>query len=196
MTAKKKKRESERGLDQDFVHIRVKNHVPRASIVTLDRVPRDREGRPTKYHPQFAEMAKRLCMLFKDCTDKRLAEIFGVCEKTLNNWKQNHPEFLQSLKAGKIEADAHVVASLHARAVGMQVVKTHFSQHEGRVTAIEYLEEIPPETKAISLWLRNRQGQDWKEVFGHTDGQGGAFSIVIHHDLHPDDKKPPKNVHG
>lgn len=157
--------------------------------ITLDGVTRTKEGRPTAYHPAMAEMAKRMNMLLKDVTDKVLAEIFEVSESTIHKWKQDYPEFSESIRAGKVIADANVVASLYDRATGMQLRKTHFSHHEGEIAAVEYIEELPPDVKAISLWLRNRQGENWKEVFAHTNGQGGAFSILIHHKLHPEDQK-------
>jgi len=121
-------------------------------------------------------------------TDRDLAGFFGVNETTINRWKKAHAEFCLSIREGKESADLNVVASLYDRAVGFNVVKTHFSTYQGDVTAIEYLEQIPPDVKAQSFWLRNRQGDNWKEVTAHTDGDGGAFSIIISSELHPDDQ--------
>ncbi len=42
----------------------------------------------------------------KDTTDEELGQFFGVCERTINNWKTAHPQFLQSIKRGKVIADA------------------------------------------------------------------------------------------
>ena len=36
---------------------------------------------------------------------------------------------------------------------------------------------------------RNRQGDNWKEIFPNGGEDGGAFSLTIHHELHPDDQK-------
>jgi hypothetical protein len=37
-----------------------------------------------------------------------LAQFFEVSEATITNWKTDHPDFLQSIKKGKDEADARV----------------------------------------------------------------------------------------
>ena len=145
-------------------------------------------GRPTEYRDAYADLARKLCLLL-GATDRDLADFFDVDERTINRWKKVHPEFCQSIREGKLIADTNVVSRLYDRAVGMSIVKTHFSTYQGDVTAVEYLEQIPPDVKAQSLWLRNRQGDHWKEVFARADGDGGAFSINIHTELHPDDQK-------
>ena len=145
-------------------------------------------GRPTGYRKEYADQARKLCLLL-GAEDKHLAEIFDVSERTVNRWKKAHPEFCQSIRDGKLAADMIVVSRLYDRAVGMSIVKTHFSTYQGDVTAIEYLEQIPPDVKAQSFWLRNRQGDHWKEVFARAEEDGGAFSIIISNELHPDDQK-------
>lgn len=57
---------------------------------------------------EFNEQARKLCLL--GATDSELADFFGVCERTINNWKSEFPAFLQSIDAGKISADAIVKA--------------------------------------------------------------------------------------
>ena len=61
-------------------------------------------GRPSQYKAEYCEQAYKLCLL--GATDVQLADFFGVSEQTLNTWKQKHPKFLESLRAGKDEADA------------------------------------------------------------------------------------------
>ena len=73
-------------------------------------------GRPTEYRPEYNEQARKLCLL--GATDAQLADFFGVSETTINNWKLAHPEFLESLKAGKEKADALVAHALYHRAIG------------------------------------------------------------------------------
>ena len=53
---------------------------------------------------------------------------------------------------------------------------------------------LPPDIRAIQFWLKNRrgnvhstdQGVRWKDSFAHTDGDGNAFALHIHHELQPD----------
>ena len=67
-------------------------------------------GRPKSYRDEYGEQVFKLCLL--GATDKELADFFDVCEKTINGWKKDYPEFLQSLKRGKLLADANVTRSL------------------------------------------------------------------------------------
>ncbi len=73
-------------------------------------------GRPTKYKEEYAEQAYKLTML--GFIDAELAEFFEVDESTINNWKHDQPEFLESIKKGKSLADAEVASKLYHRAIG------------------------------------------------------------------------------
>jgi len=73
-------------------------------------------GRPSKYKPEYAEQAYKLCLL--GATDAELADFFAVSEQTINAWKGDFPEFLESLTNGKHHADAKVAQALYHRALG------------------------------------------------------------------------------
>jgi len=80
-------------------------------------------GRPTEYKDSYAEKAYKFCAKF-GFDDKALGELFDVSERTINTWKQAHPEFLQSLKKGKDEYDSEEVEnSLLKRAMGYEYVE-------------------------------------------------------------------------
>lgn len=55
-----------------------------------------KRGRKSEYRIEYADQALKLCLL--GATDKELAEFFSVSEQTLNKWKKDYPEFLESLK--------------------------------------------------------------------------------------------------
>ena len=93
-------------------------------------------GQPTAYKPEYPEQARKLCLL--GYTDLELADFFSVCEATINNWKIAHPEFLESIKSGKVFADTDVVSSLHDKA-------------------------IDGDTTAMIFWLKNRQPKMWRD---------------------------------
>ena len=120
-------------------------------------------GRPTSYVPRYAEQAYKLCLL--GATDVELANIFEVSESTLNLWKQQHPEFSESIKRGKAEADANVAERLYQRAMGYshEAVKIFMPQGADRPVYAPYTERYPPDTQAASLWLRNRQPKKWRD---------------------------------
>jgi hypothetical protein len=117
------------------------------------------KGAPTKYKPEYAEQARKLCLL--GYTDVQLAEFYGVCEATIYNWKKEHPDFLESMNKGKAIADSEVAASLYERATGYSHPDTHISNYQGEVTKTDIVKHYPPDTAAAFIWLKNRAG--WKD---------------------------------
>src|SRR5690606_21525869 len=83
--------------------------------------PKRKVGRPSLYRPEYAEQARKLCLL--GATDKQLADFFNVTEQTINGWKIDFPEFFESLRAGKMKADAEVASKLYDRAIGAEWVE-------------------------------------------------------------------------
>lgn len=122
-----------------------------------------KRGRPTAYLPVYAEQARRLAML--GLTDVEMAEFFSVSERTLNTWKKAHPDFLQSLKAGKIEADTHVASSLYQSAIGGHVVTETRVQEapDGNITRTTETKQVPPNVTAQVFWMKNRQPSKWRD---------------------------------
>lgn len=118
-------------------------------------------ARPTDYRQEYAEQARKLCLL--GFTDKQLADFFDVNESTITRWKQKYPEFCTSIKKGKVVADAQVVDSLYNRALGMEVeeveVRGDGDNEIRRVTK----KHIPPDTTAQIFWLKNRQPELWRD---------------------------------
>ena len=118
-------------------------------------------GRPSKYKPEYAEQAKKLCQL--GATDEDLADFFSVGIRTIANWKAEFSEFLQALKAGKDEADDRVERSLYQRAVGYSYDAIHFTSFQGAVTKTEYREHVAPDVTAQIFWLKNRRSEAWRD---------------------------------
>lgn len=130
-------------------------------------------GRPTDYKVEYVEQAFRLCLL--GATDKDMADFFDVCEDTINEWKKVHPEFSESLKRGKIKADAEVANSLYHRALGYEHPEDKIFCTNGEVTTVETIKHYPPDTAAAFIWLKNRAGwRDKQEVFHRFDWRGLA----------------------
>lgn len=130
-------------------------------------------GRPTRYKAEYAEKAYRMCLL--GLTDKQLADYFNVSEQTINTWKQKHPKFVESLKAGKEEADAKVAESLYARAKGYSHQEDKiFCNNNGEVTVVPTTKHYPPDTAAAFIWLKNRAGWRDKVETEHS----GSVTVV------------------
>ena len=118
-------------------------------------------GRPSRYKPEFADQARKLCMLGH--TDKELAVFFEVSEQTLNTWKKAHPEFLESLKGGKALADAEVAAKLFHRATGYEHPDSDIKVINNKVVITPMVKHYPPDTTAGIFWLKNRQRDKWRD---------------------------------
>lgn len=119
-------------------------------------------GRKSAYKEEYNQLAENYGLL--GATDKEMADLFGVTERTLNQWKKDYPEFLQSLKKGKSIADANVASRLYNRAIGYDCKATKFATSEGRITdSKEYTEHYPPDTTAAIFWLKNRQPEKWRD---------------------------------
>ena len=142
-------------------------------------------GRPTKYKEEYNTQAYKLCLL--GATDREIADFFEVEESTINNWKHDYPEFLESITRGKKVADMEVAKSLYDTTQDRQVVK----QQAFKTKCIEYvdgkrvereeiqivdvLDVIPADFRSIQFWLKNRRGrsehgQRWadKQEIDHT----------------------------
>ena len=133
-------------------------------------------GRPSSYKPEYAPQAVKLCRL--GATDAEMADFFGVSEQTINAWKNAHPEFLESLKAGKLEADANVADRLYQRAMGYthEAVKIA-ANPQGDHVAVPYTEHYAPDTTAAIFWLKNRRPDQWRDK--HTQELTGAAGAPL-----------------
>ncbi len=135
--------------------------MPRAKKV------KSKGGRPSPYRDEFPAQAKKLCLL--GATDLQLADFFGVSESTINNWKIDHPRFLESLKAGKEDADAMVAQRLYSRALGykhnaVKILTVARGDNQGsEVEQVPYVERYPPDTTAAIFWLKNRRPDVWRD---------------------------------
>jgi hypothetical protein len=160
-------------------------------------------GRPTDYKDEYCEQVEKLCKL--GATDSEIADFFEVVESTVNLWKLEHPEFSESIKRGKILADADVAQALHKRALGYQYREVTFEKigakeettevgEEGMETieSDQYkkkvvIKEVPGDVAAQNIWLKNRRGrvikgaQRWadKVETGFTDNDGNDVPVTV-----------------
>jgi hypothetical protein len=117
---------------------------------------------PSLYRPEFAEQARKLCLL--GATDKELADFWGVSVQTNYDWQKAHPEYLESITRGKYKADAEDASKLFERACGSEQGADKFYRgDDGSVIKVPNKVEYPPDTQAASLWLRNRQPHRWRD---------------------------------
>lgn len=131
-------------------------------------------GRDSKYQAEFADQARKLCLL--GATDAELADFFDVSETTINNWKQQHPAFLESIRAGKIKADAEVAESLYKRATGHHIqAERLMKKDDGSFEAVRFNQYLPGDPSAAYKWLLNRRRENWTD--SHAVKLDGAISV-------------------
>jgi hypothetical protein len=145
---------------------------------------KNRGGRPTDYKPEYADLAYKFSLL--GSSDKQMASFFGVCEKTFNTWKQNHPKFLQSMQDGKEKADGEVADRLYQRAKGYFHPEVELHVIDGKVHQTNLIKHYPPDTAAASLWLRNRQPEKWRDK--------PEFSLSVENNISVDASKPVEEM--
>jgi len=108
---------------------------------------------------------------------KDLALFFGVARSTIYLWKAQFPEFSDAIEAGRLRADSLVAERLFERAVGFEFVEQQafkvkrIEYHENgkkaleteEIKVVEVIRRLPPDTKAMKYWLKNRHPDLWKE---------------------------------
>ena len=132
-------------------------------------------GRPTDYKPEYNDLAFRLCLL--GVTDKELATFFEVSEATINNWKIKHPDFLESIRDGKENADMVIVQNLYKSAqdkviIEQQAIKCKEVSYNSAgkrveketVTVIDIEKTIPADFRSMQFWLKNRKSDKWRDT--------------------------------
>lgn len=136
-------------------------------------------GRPTKYREDYPKRAYKLCLL--GATDKQLADFFEIEESTLNNWKLEYPEFMESLKAGKSDADAVIAQSLFHRAKGYSHPEDKIFNEDGEAMIVPTVKHYAPDTTACIFWLKNRQKDKWRDrtETGITGADGTDLTINV-----------------
>ena len=130
-----------------------------------------------KYNTNLDDKVYKLCLL--GCTDKEIADIIGIAESTLNNWKKQYPSFLESIKRGKEEADAEIADALYKRAKGYEHREDKIFLHEGEPVVVPTTKHYAPDTAAAFIWLKNRRSASWKDKqqIEHTGKDGGAIEV-------------------
>lgn len=117
-------------------------------------------GRPSKYRPEFAEQARKLCEL--GATDADLADFFKVAVSTVALWKVVHEAFSDALKASKSRADDAVERSLFQRAIGYEHDEVDIRVVGGEVVQTAIRKRYPPDPVSMIFWLKNRRPDAWR----------------------------------
>lgn len=131
-------------------------------------------GRPSKYKPEFAKEAAKLCAL--GATDAQLADFFEVSVSTVNLWKVQHPAFSESIKVPKAQADERVEQSLFRRAMGYEHDEVDIRVIDHALVQTPIRKYYPPDSTAMIFWLKNRKPGEWRDKQEHE--HSGSVTVV------------------
>lgn len=138
-------------------------------------------GRPSKYKPEFADQAAKLCAL--GATDQEIADFFEVDVRTVYRWKADEEAFCQALKAGKAIADERVERSLYMKAIGYEQdeVKIFMPANSPQPVYAPFRAKIAPDTAAAIFWLKNRRPNEWRDnkAVELTGKDGADLNLAI-----------------
>jgi Putative ATPase subunit of terminase (gpP-like). len=125
-------------------------------------------------------MHQRAVELALQClTDRQIAKVLGVTPQTIHNWKKNHPQFKTDLLAAKAEVDDYVESALFKRATGATVVEEQVVVVGGETQVVAKHKQLPPDTAAAFIWLKNRRPKDWKDKKEITGLDGEPITIRV-----------------
>jgi hypothetical protein len=130
------------------------------------RSARDRADCGPSYKPEYADQARKLCLLL-GAEDQDLARFFNAPLDTLREWLVAVPEFATAVHAGRTLADAEVADRLWRRAVGYSHQAVRIFSHQGNALEVPYTEHFPPDTSACLFWLKSRQPDKWRDKIEH-----------------------------
>jgi len=123
---------------------------------------KNKGGASTKYKPEYDEQARKLCLL--GYIDTELADFFNVALSTINKWKLDFPSFSESLKKGKVVADAEVSETLFNKAKGYNYDEVRVEESEDAGTkTVTTTKHLAGDTTAQIFWLKNRQPKLWRD---------------------------------
>lgn len=118
-------------------------------------------GRPTDYREEYNDLANKFAKL--GATDKQMADFFNVAESTFHKWKLDYPKFSESIKEGKLTADANVAHALYHRAIGYEHPEDDIRSVNGEIVITPTIKHYPPDSTAALFWLKNRRKEDWRD---------------------------------
>ena len=136
-------------------------------------------GRPSKYKPEYAAQAGKLCLL--GATDAQLADFFDVAISTIALWKVQHKEFSGAIKVPKAEADDRVEQSLYRRAMGYEHDEVDVKVIDKEVVITPIRKYYPPDSTAMIFWLKNRRPDEWRDKVDHAlqNPDGSALNMTV-----------------
>ena len=109
-------------------------------------------------------------------SESQIAYNLGISRSSLENYKKQNLDIVNSLKRGKSRASFKVENALYKKATGYVVketvpckVKENYYDDNGNkcmkenIVVVETEKEVPADVQAIKFWLINKEKGKWKE---------------------------------
>ena len=134
---------------------------------------------------------------------KQIAKEMGVTEQCLHGWVKLHDEMYKATHFGVQEVQYQVEDALTRAAVGSKVNETKVTTILKNGVVIqelkeEFVREIPPDVRAINVYLKNRAPLKWQQdrlSLLTDDDEGSHVQVVIHKHVTgaPDEQEDAKD---
>ena len=127
----------------------------RGGAVTVERV---------QYQPRLAIIAAYVYAT--GANDDEVAEALGVTVDTIRRWAKSHKEFSRAREESSAFVEARLARSLITAAEGGEKVEVTERFDEDSNTwrpVTRKVTTLPPDAKAIMLWLQSRRPSDWQQ---------------------------------
>lgn len=122
-------------------------------------------------------------------TEEQIAHNMGIGYSTLQAWKNEHQDILDTLKKGKEVIDRQVENALLKRALGYEYEEISEKYELGILTERKVTKkQVVPDTTAQIFWLKNRKPTDWRDKPEGESEQGGI--TIVNNIPRPDNSKP------
>ena len=150
-----------------------------------------KRGAPSKFDEKLIPVIKNL--MKKGYYDYEVAELLGVDDKTLGNWKKAYPELFLSEGDWKLEGSADCERAMVKLAKGYELRETKvFMTKSGTIETFDVIKQLPPNEKALEFVLNNRDPDRWKNKVEHSIGEGMEKEFTLNYKPGDSKKKEPK----
>ena len=135
-----------------------------------EKTKKSNAGRPSTFKADYIRQARIACEEM-GATDCALAKLFNVTKETVRVWKRDNPELSAAIQEGRDEWNTNKIEkALASRAQGYRYTETVTELQTDEETGEQRMVEvkktrkfIPPDTRAIHMWLLNRKASRWQD---------------------------------
>jgi hypothetical protein len=129
--------------------------------------------------PRLIRQLHRFCLL--GATNEELPKFLEISPEEFQIFCATDKKFRETLLKGREEADARVAKSLYRKALGFSRTEKKDVVVGDEVRTLIQEKYYPPSDASISLWLRNRQKNRWRDKTD-VDIQGAVRIVACRDD--------------